>query len=160
MSQTVPVPKYIWESLESAIRAESRRLVRDIAKTLKKDEYNLWKEISKDTLNAYLVDLTEPTNESFQCKAYCLEGPVQKICKEPVLFGKDVCPHHCQSVLVKPSASLPKYRRLRYFDDAEGEEKEVYLDQATNQVYDKQTLEKIGQWNTDTQGLLLFKKTE
>jgi hypothetical protein len=158
MSQMIPIPKFVWESLESAIRAESRRLVREIANTLKKDESALWKEVSKDKITAYCVDLQDPTTESFQCKAYSLEGPVQKPCGQPVIFGKSYCPHHCQSLLTRPSSALPKLRRLRYFDEELDDEREVYLDQATNEVYDKETMEKIGQWLTESKSLLLFQK--
>lgn len=153
--ERLPVPRVIWESLEISLMAESRRLVNDIAKTLGKEESELWKEISKTPISAYLVDITEPTDETFTCRAYCLSGPIQRPCHKPVLFGKTVCPEHAAAPLMKPSSSLPKFRRVQYYDEELSETKECYLNPSTNEIYDKDTLTKIGVWNTELQELTL-----
>lgn len=149
------IPRLIWDSLEMALKGESRRLVKDIAKTLGQDETELWKEVSKTTLSVYLADLTEPTDETYTCQAYNLTAQVQKICKKPVIFGHRVCPEHVNSLGKKPSAALPMYRRLQYYDEDDSVEKECYLNPATNELIDKETLLKIGIWNTHTQTALI-----
>lgn len=151
----IPIPNYIWESLEAALRAESRRLVRDIAKTLGKDETELMRHVNTETISAYLVDLTDPTNEKFECTAYRLSGPVQKPCRNPVVFGTTKCLEHAHRS-PKPSASLPRYRLLKYYDEEKSEEFHVYLNPATNEVFDRSSLKRLGLWNPETQGLLLY----
>ena len=62
----LPVPTFVWDSLMATMKAQSRRLVEDIAKTLGQEPGPLWKEISKQQFGVYLVDMNEPTNEIFQ----------------------------------------------------------------------------------------------
>jgi len=149
------IPRLIWDSLEMALKGESRRLVKEIAKTLGQDEQELWKEVSKTTLSVYLADMTEPTDETYTCQAYNLSAQVQKLCKKPVIFGQRVCPEHIHSLGAKPSAALPMYRRLQYFDEDVAEQKECYLNPATNELIDKETLLKIGTWDTRTQTAMI-----
>lgn len=150
-----PIQSYIWESLEATLKAESRRLIRDIAKTLGKDEGELARHIGAPTISAYFVDMTEPTNEQFECTAYCLRGPVQKPCRRPVLYGTTKCASHSNHPQ-RPSSSLPVYRNVKYYDEDESEEKMVYLNPATNQILDKHSLQQIGTWNPETKMLQLF----
>ena len=81
-----PVPSYLWISLEATLQAESRKLVKEIAATLGQNEAALWKEVSKEKLSAYLVDMMDPTDESLQCIGFTLDGIVQKPCTNPVIF--------------------------------------------------------------------------
>lgn len=150
----LPIQNYIWESLEAALKAESRRLIRDIAKTLGKDEGELARHIGNPSFSAYFVDMTEPTNEVFQCNAYNLDGPIQRPCRKPVLYGQTKCPEHIHHH-PKPSSHLPLYRLLHYYDE-DDESKTVYLNPATNEVFDKTTLQQIGDWNSENQTLRLF----
>jgi hypothetical protein len=151
----LPIQSYIWESLEATLKAESRRLIRDIAKTLGKDEGELARHIGTPNFSAYFVDMTEPTNERFECTAYSLKGPVQKPCRRPVIFGTTKCAAHSH-IQQRPSAALPVYRLLKYYDEEESEEKQVYLNPATNQILDRDTLKHIGLWDPETQALTLF----
>lgn len=150
-----PVQSYIWESLEAALKAESRRLIRDIAKTLGKDEGELARHIGNSFISAYFVDMTDPTNERFECTAYSLKGPVQKPCRRPVIYGTTKCAAHSH-LNQRPSSSLPVYRNLKYYDEEDSEEKQVYLNPATNEVLDKQSLQQIGIWNPEAKTLQLF----
>lgn len=150
----IPIQNYIWESLEAALKAESRRLIRDIAKSLGKDEGELARYIGNPTISAYFVDMNEPTSECFQCNAYDINGPIQKPCRKPVIFGTSKCTLHSYSAQ-KPSSNLPKFRILNYYDEDDNL-KQVYLNPATNEVYEKETLRQIGAWNTQTQTLTLF----
>ena len=150
-----PVQSYIWESLEATLKAESRRLIRDIAKSLGKDEVELARHIGTPSVSAYFVDMTDPTNERFECTAYSLKGPVQKPCRRPVIYGTSKCAAH-SNVNQRPSSSLPVYRNLKYYDEDESEEKCVYLNPATNQILSKDTLKQVGTWNPETKVLQLF----
>lgn len=155
MANQIPIPRYIWDSLEAAIQAESRRLVRDIAQTLGKPDGPLWNEVKKNSVSAYLVDLQEPTNEEFKCQAYTTNTLVQRPCGMPVIFGKKSCPEHCNTLHVKPDTSLPKYKVLHYEDD-EGNLVKAYLRESD--VLHVDTLEKIGTWNAESKTLSLFEK--
>ena len=155
-----PVPSYLWISLEATLQAESRKLVKEIAATLGQNEPALWKEVSKEKLSAYLVDMMDPTDETLQCIGYTLDGIVQKPCTNPVIFGKKTCPHHTNTVIKKPDSSLPKYRRLKYFDEEESTDKTCYVNTSTNDVVDCERLLRIGTWNPETQLLVLFMTTE
>ena len=150
-----PVQSYIWESLEATLKAESRRLIRDIAKSLGKDEVELARHIGTPSVSAYFVDMTDPTNERFECTAYSLKGPVQKPCRRPVIYGTSKCAAHTH-LNQRPSSSLPVYRNLKYYDEEDSEEKQVYLNPATNQILSKDTLKQVGTWNPETKVLQLF----
>ena len=152
-----PIPSYIWISLEAALKVESRKLVKEISQTLGQNDTALWKEVNKETFSAYLVDMTDPTNESLQCIGFTLDGIVQKPCTNPVIFGKKTCPHHTNTVIKKPDSSLPKYRRLKYFDE---EEKLCYVNTSTNEVVDCETLRRMGEWNPETHALTLLTTSE
>jgi hypothetical protein len=152
-----PIPSYIWISLEAALKVESRKLVKEISQTLGQNDMALWKEVSKETFSAYLVDMTDPTNESLQCIGYDLTGEIQKPCTHPVIYGKNTCPHHNNSEIKKPDSALPKYRRLKYFDE---EEKLCYVNTSTNEVVDCETLRRMGEWNPETNALTLLMTSE
>jgi hypothetical protein len=151
----LPIQSYIWESLEATLKAESRRLIRDIAKTLGKDEAELARHIGTPNFSAYFVDMTEPTGERFECTAYSLKGPIQKPCRRPVIYGTTKCAAHSH-LQQRPSAALPVYRILKYFDEEESEEKQVYLNPATNEILEKETLKHIGTWDSERKTVTLF----
>lgn len=155
-----PIPLFLWQSLEASLKHESRRLVREIASTLKTNEADLWKQVNKEVFSAYLVDMAEPTNEQFECCSYELCGPIYKPCRKPVVFGKKTCPDHTHRCLTKPPSGLPKYRVLSYLDDNTDEVVRLYLDPATNEVFAQDTLEKVGTWSTEEKSLTLYVKEE
>lgn len=154
-----PIPLYLWQSLEATLKHESRRLVREIAGTLKTNEADLWKQVNKEVFSAYLVDMAEPTNEQFECCSYEIQGAIYKPCRKPVVFGKKFCPEHIHTNLTKPPSGLPKYRLLAAYTESE-EVEQFYLNPATNEVYSKETLEKVGMWSTEESCLTLFKQKE
>lgn len=150
-----PIHSYIWESLEATLKAESRRLIRDIAKTLGKDEAELIHHIGAPSFSAYFVDMNEPTGERFECTSYSLKGPIQRPCRRPVIYGTTKCAAHTH-IQQRPSSSLPMYRNLKYYDEEDSEEKLVYLNSATNDILEKDTLKTIGTWNPESKVLTLF----
>lgn len=155
-----PIPNFLWQSLEAALKHESRLLVKDIAATLKTNEADLWKHINKEVFSAYLVDMTEPTNEQFECCSYEVSGNLYKPCRKPVIYGQKVCPEHKNCCLSKPPSHLPRFRLLTYYDDDSGEVKQLYLNPATNEVLSQETLKKVGTWDTHEQHLTLYETSE
>ena len=155
-----PIPLYLWQGLEASLKHEARRLVRDIASTLKTSESDLWKHVNKEVFSAYLVDMTEPTNEKFQCCSYEAVGNLYKPCSKPVIYGEKTCPMHKGHCLTKPPSHLPRYRVLCYYDEDESDIVHLYLNQATNEVLNPDTLEIIGTWDTEEKALTIFEKEE
>jgi hypothetical protein len=153
-----PIPNYLWQSLEAALKHEARRLVKDIASTLKTNEADLWREVNKEVFSAYLVDMAEPTNENFECVSYEAVGNLYKPCRKPVIYGETVCPNHKGCCLSKPPTNLPRYRRICYYDDEESDVKQLYLNTATNEVVDPTTLDILGTWDTEEKVLTLYEK--
>lgn len=127
--QAVPVQRCLWESLEALLMNESKRLVEDIAKTLRQDSKVLWNEIRKEKVTAYMVDCTEPTAERFLCEALTFTTPVACRCRKPVLFGTTFCPEH-QGWKQPPSLDRkPQLRRVQLEDQV------YYLDELTSILY-------------------------
>jgi hypothetical protein len=154
-----PIPMFLWQSLEASLKHESRRLVKDIATTLKTNEADLWKQVNKEVFSAYLVDMSEPTNEQFECCSYEAVGKLFKPCRKPVIYGQKVCPEHKNCCLSKPPSNLPRYRVLCYYDEDASDVQRVYLNPATNEVFSIDTLDRLGTWDTEEQSLSLFEKT-
>ena len=155
MQKQIAIPRFIWDSLEASIQAESRRLVRDIAQSLGKPEAELWNQVKNDKISAYFVDMEDPTNEKFQCEAYDLDGLVQRKCCRPVVFGTKACAHHTHTQHLKPDTSLPKFKTIKYEND-EGTFQKAYL--RDRDVLHPDTLEKIGEWDSAAKKLTLFTK--
>lgn len=133
----VPVTRSLWESLEAVLDAQSRILIKDIARSLRQDEKVLLNEYRKDKTTAYLVDMNEPTNEKFQCEALADETTIVKRCRRPVLFGNKRCPEHV--TWKEPYANKPTLRRIEndseiYFVEVHpfGETKTVYNEDHEN----------------------------
>lgn len=155
-----PIPSFLWQSLEASLKVEARRLVRDIASTLKTNEADLWKQVNKEVFSAYLVDMNEPTNEQFHCAAYHAVGNIYKPCRKPVVYGSKLCPEHQEGALTKPPSQLPRYRLLYYYDDDTDDVIRLYLNQATNEVFHPDTFAKVGLWDTAEKTLTLFEKAD
>jgi hypothetical protein len=153
-----PIPNFLWQSLEAALKHESRRLVKDIAATLKTNEADLWREVNKEVFSAYLVDMTEPTNEQFECVSYEAVGNLFKPCRKPVIYGESVCPAHKGCCLSKPPSNLTRYRVLCYYNEDDSEVVRLYLNTSTNEVTDPTTLEIVGTWDTDEKILTLYEQ--
>lgn len=153
-----PIPSFLWQSLEATLKHEARRLVKDIAATLKTDDADLWKKVNEEVFSAYLVELNEPTNEQFECCSYEAVGNLYKPCRKPVIYGEKVCPIHKGCCLMKPPSNLPRFRILNYYDEDESDVISLYVNPATNEVIDPLTLEPLGLWDTAEKRLTLFEK--
>jgi len=134
---TLPVNRLLWESLESVLIAQSKELMRDLAKTLQKPEKPLFEAFKKECKNIFLVDLSEPTDEKFLCEALCIETEVALRCRKPVVYGERFCPGHSHWLFPSSLKEKPSLRRLKT------PECDYFLCELTQIVY-SQHYERVG----------------
>lgn len=127
---TYPVYKHCWDALEAALMAKSRELIKDIAKTLRQDEKVLMTAFREKKKNLYLVEMTDPTEERFQCDALQTTTAVAHRCRKPVMYGERFCPAHRFWTMPDQVTHKPELHHIRGPD---GET--FYLDTLTQQVY-------------------------
>jgi hypothetical protein len=130
---TYPVSKTLWDAMDSVFSAKSRELIKDIAKTLHQDEKKLLQAFRSKKREAYLVDMTEPTNERFQCSALCPSSKVAKRCLKPVVFGEKYCPNHQSWKEDAIYQSIPSLQRIKTETE---EDTLLFVDALTGIVYD------------------------
>jgi hypothetical protein len=142
--QSYPVPKPLWDALESALMAKSRELIRDIAKNLKQDEKTLMTAFRANKKNLYLIDVSDPTDDRWQCEALQQTTSVAHRCRKPVQYGERYCPAHHFWCMPESCKSKPILRRVKT------EEGDVYyVDTLTQQVYTV-NFERVGYSHEDT----------
>jgi len=135
---TLPVNRILWESLESVLLAQSKELMRDIAKTLKQPEKPLLEAFKKEIKNVFLVELSDPTDEKFLCEALLLDTEVAQRCRKAVVYGEKFCPLHTHWCAPSALTRIPSLRRIKTSDG------DVYfLCELTQTVY-SQTYERVG----------------
>ena len=127
--KSYPVPKPLWDALESALMAKSRELIRDIAKTLKQDEKTLMSAFRANKRSLYLVDLSDPTEERFQCEALLATTAIAHRCRKPVQYGERFCPGHVFWLMPECMKHKPTLRRIKTEDGT------YFVDTLTQQVY-------------------------
>jgi len=149
---TLPVNRILWESLESVLLAQSKELMRDIAKTLKQPEKPLMDAFRKEIKNVYLVDLSEPTDEKFLCEALLDDTEVAQRCRKAVVFGEKFCPCHTHWSMPLSLTRVPSLRRLKTSDG------DIYfLCELTQNIY-SQSYERIGFFEKNR--IVLFEVTD
>jgi len=148
---TLPVNRLLWESLESVLLAQSKELMRDIAKTLKQPEKLLMDAFRKEIKNAYLVDLSEPTDEKFLCEALLDDTEVAQRCRKAVVFGEKFCPCHTHWCTPSTMTRVPSLRRLKTSDG------DYFLCELTQNVY-SQAYERVGFFEKNQ--IVLFEVTD
>jgi hypothetical protein len=135
---TLPVNRILWESLESVLLAQSKELMRDIAKTLKQPEKPLMDAFKKEIKNVFLVDLSDPTDEKFLCEALLDDTEVAQRCRKAVVYGEKFCPLHTHWCAPSTLTRIPSLRRIKTSDG------DVYfLCELTQTVY-SQSYERVG----------------
>jgi hypothetical protein len=91
-SANYPVPRVLWESLETLLYAESRRYVKDLAGILDVNPDALLRTVmpSKDQVKVYLQDTTD-VDPTLSCKAFVplAGGELAARCRCPVVPGKE-----------------------------------------------------------------------
>lgn len=148
---TLPVNRILWESLESVLLAQSKELMREIAKTLKQPEKPLLDAFKKEIKNMYLVDLSEPTEEKFLCEALLSETEVAQRCRKPVVYGEKFCPCHTNWSLSPTFSRIPSLRRVKVEEDV------YFLCELTQTVYSP-AYERIG--FVENNRIVLFEVTD
>lgn len=89
MASRLPIPRILWESLETALTAKIHLLAADIAKTLDVSAKPLMDALTKDRVSAYLVDQPDIGADvsEFRCP-----------CGAPIVWStvttKKRCPEH------------------------------------------------------------------
>ena len=95
MSSSYAIPKILWESLESALYAESRNLVRNIADTLHVPQSDLLKAVfpTKEDFKVTLYD-TDSCRECLATEEHPLNNDLAIRCRNPVFPGETFCKQH------------------------------------------------------------------
>jgi hypothetical protein len=90
-----PVPRILWESLESVFANEARRYVKELAGILDVPADKLIAKVlpKKSTIKIYLQD-TPTENEDLACNAFCTQGSIAARCRAPILLGSNYCVKH------------------------------------------------------------------
>lgn len=142
MTSSSPFPKPLWDALENVFSVKSRELIKDIAKTLNQSEKPLLEAFKAKKHQFHLVDLSDPTDEKFQCEALLCHSAVAHRCRKPVLFGQTVCPEH--EFHTNPViGTKPVLQRLRT------EEGETYFVDQNSNVFTKD-LALVGKYTEGT----------
>lgn len=126
-AKSIPLPKVLWDELESALMIKSKDLIRDIAKTLRQDEANLLKEFRSKKRQLFLLELERENEEGFQCSALICSSKIAHRCRRPVAYGTKFCPAHEFFTMPNDTLHKPSVQRI------EGEE--LFVDTLTQQVY-------------------------
>ncbi len=95
MTSSYTVPRVLWESLESALYAESRNYVRNIADTLHIPQAELLKAVfpSKEAFKVALYD-TESCRECHATEQHPLNNDIAIRCRKAVFPGETFCSAH------------------------------------------------------------------
>ena len=126
--RSIPVPKLLWDELESALMIKSKELIRDIAKTLRQDESKLLQEFRSKKTSLHLLELDREEEQDYECQALLTSTPIAHRCRKPVAYGKAYCPCHEFFTMPHELASKPRVQRLQ------GEEP-LFVDRLTRQVF-------------------------
>ena len=128
-----PVYEPMWDYFQQALLKEAKRLAEDIAESLGVPDKPLKEALAKKRKPCvYLVEMTDPTEDRFQCEALLLDSPVAKRCRSPVVYGDRLCPCHIGWRMPDALKQKPAIRRLVVVDDDEL----YFVDNLTQMIYD------------------------
>jgi hypothetical protein len=145
-SQSYPVSKPLWDAVESALLAKSRDLILDLAKALNQEPKPLLDAFRAKKHSVHLVDISDPTEDRWQCEALLSENAVAQRCRKPVVLGSCYCPVHEHNH--PPVPEKPVLRRIVTDDGTT-----YFLDALTQQIY-TQDYQRVG-WMDDGKIILL-----
>ena len=91
--EALPIPRILWDSVESVLTAQVNKLAKDIAETLDKPVKSLLDAIKKDKVTAYLWE--EPSQEMMEletmvCQAFTRHPENVNIlckCSQPIVWS-------------------------------------------------------------------------
>ncbi len=155
----LPIPRIYWDTLQSSLHAEVKRLAKEVARTLHQPEQPLLKAIQQNTLGAYLFE--ESNSElldiqDMRCKhlVSSFDNPsVLCHCNQPILLGAgDACPTHLRKEKTRPNLT-----KLRIVKSAYGET--FWIDDDNN-IRQKGDLKLIGKYNPESKYCLIIKVDE
>lgn len=141
-----PLPKPLWDALETVLLVKSKELIKDIAASLHQPEKPLLDAFKAKKHTLHLVDFTDPTEDTPLCMALNFEKAVAYRCRRPPLLGCTFCSDHRWT----PQVSLGSKPILERLTTPEGET--YFVDSLTN-VYTVD-FERVGMLQGDT--LVLF----
>jgi hypothetical protein len=145
-AKSYPIPKPVWDALENVLLAKSRELIKDIAKTLHQSEKPLLEAFKANKHTFHLLDMTDPTDEKFQCEAVICDKAVAHRCRKPVILGEVFCPEH-EFHKAPAMPSRPQVTRLKTADG------QIYFVDTLRNVYTAE-YERVGTYEDGT--LTLF----
>lgn len=162
----VPVPSLLWETFEEALRANIRRLAKDIATTLGTPEAPLLNAILKNpsaTVRPYLFEedstLSGDKEVDMRCGYMCQRPDAPAFlqpCGQPVIWEGATKHHRCAEHLyscVAPTAKIEGLPHLIPLQTTEGETPLFRSEDGT--VYDSH-FEPCGYFEKETKTLILF----
>ncbi len=114
-AKSYPVPKPLWDALENVLMVKSKELIKDIARTLKQPEKPLLDAFKANKHAFHLIDMEDPSNNTFECEALLCQSAVAHRCRKPVLLGQKVCPEH-ELWKMPPVSQKPIVKRIKTFE--------------------------------------------
>lgn len=114
---TFPVVAELWSLFEASLLAQSKHLVRDLAKEQGVDPKPLWDRVRRE-IQITAIELPEPV-EPMYCMYQLRDSSIAQKCLQPVLLGHSYCPQHCgrMSPAVPLNQFLPKVQRYQNESD-------------------------------------------
>jgi hypothetical protein len=169
----LPVPAILWDAFEETLRANMRRLAKDVAKTLGQSETPLIEALFKGggaTVKPYIfeeaaaADAAAPTEKEIDMRCdYLCQMPggsnqILQTCGQPIVWSAaPACTRCTEHLYAKPSAPLPSHmQRLTSLEPAALDDADGPLFAAEDgTVYDK-TYTVKGRYNFSSKKLVLF----
>ena len=127
-SYSVPLP--LWEALDSILQKKAKELIKDIAKSCKQPDKPLLDAFKAQKHIVQLLELTEPTEDKFECEALLNHSQIHTRCRKTVLYGKKYCPEH---EFYQQALCLEKPILHRCITE---DNEIVFINKSTNTIYD------------------------
>jgi hypothetical protein len=119
-----PLPKIYWDAFQSTVQAQTRRLAKEIATSLRQSEAPLLQALQSEKVSVYLFEEEGSEyvdQESLRCKEMrrSPENPaVLEPCGQPVVIGRgSKCPCHLHAKKLPVFGNL---QTLRIVKDSQG----------------------------------------
>ena len=124
MATEYQIPRYLWESFEAVIKAQSVLYVKELAKRLRVSEKELVKRVlpsaGKDDARVVSVTLIDTASDVNQCCARVLHDEITTYCRRPVAHLSEYCPLHQfrRPLVLPPSEDAPVTTEVQRVDDS------------------------------------------